>query len=516
MRWLLLLVLCCWCVLSSALTAAETPAKSAEWAKAREQQRKGRQSLEKGAAADRLERATKAAKVIADLLTKAVDLEACRTDPDLLGLIAGVRLLSPEAAEPLTVTLATLPEQPTTDAKKLKSWAQVLEVKRKDALRPTEKLAQQALAAGVPAVARDCVDQALTFWPGHKDLRRNLGMTLVGDRWYGPHDLELTKLGLAWDDQLGWIVAKERARYEKGEYFDLQEKTWTTIAAANAMHAVAARKWVIQREHVQVQGTAPLADLIDTANRLEAFYDRVFAAYSGFFVKSGKQGDPDLKLLFGMLDHPRLVVNVAKDKAFYRQSLPPMVQAGWSDGMFISSTKESYFYSGSTEVIYHEFTHQILHIFTGDDRAPAWLVEGAAVYTQGPQFADGRMRLGQVDCNSHLRMFIKQERQGQALTLAKIMSIEDGRAWGGSATPELNYPAAGAVVQFCMEANDRRYRADFIDYLRDSYRGETRGYKLWEYLGIDYSAFETQYAQWLSDFIKPAEEPEVRATHRKD
>ncbi len=505
MRWfaIILLILCWWPLAgaSAGLSASEAPAKVAEWLQAREQQRKNRNQLQKGAAADRVERAGKAAKIIAELLTK--NPGASRSDPDLVALIDGVRYLSPAAAETLAATLASLPEAATTEPKVLKKWTQQLELKRKDVLKPTEKLAQQALAAGVPSVARDCVDQALTFWPDHRDLRRNLGMTLVGGRWYGAHDLELTKQGFAWDDKLGWIVASERARYASGEYYDLQTKTWTTIAAANAARAVAANRWVIQGEHVQVQGTAPLADLVDTVNRLEAFYDRVFAAYSGFFInpgKAGKAGDPDLKLLFGMLDHPRLVINVAKDKPLYQESLPPMVRAGWSDGMFISSTKESYFYSGSTEVIYHEFTHQILHIFTGDNRAPAWLVEGAAVYTQGPQFDGGRMTLGKVGNNSHLQMFIRQSRHGEALTLGKIMSLEDGRMWMNSTTPELNYPAAGAVVQFCMEADERRYRADFLDFLRDSYRGETRGYRLWEYLGLDYSTFETSYADWLNGF----------------
>lgn len=510
-------------VLCGVLFAAEPPAQAAEWVKAREAQRKGRQALEKGAAVDRIERGTKAAKILAEVLAKNLDKGAYRTDSALLDLLAGVQLLNPEAATPLKAALAALPEQPPADRQVLKSWNQVLELKRKEILKPTEKLAQDALKLGVPSVARDCVDQALTFWPQHRDLRFNMGMTAVGNRWYGPHDLELTKQGLAWDDKLGWIKVGEQERYVAGEYYDIQEKSWTTIEAANALHAVAAKKWVIQREHVQVQGTAPLAELIDTANRLEAFYDQVFSAYSGFFVKSkmtmseakkspkNKKDDLNIKLLFGMLDHPRLVVNVAKDKQFYQQSLPPMVKAGWSDGMFISSTAESYFYSGSTEVVYHEFTHQILHIFSGTSRSPAWLAEGAAVYTQGPQFHHGRLVLGQVGENSHLRMFIKQQRKGEALALAKIIAIEDGRDWMNSETPDLNYPAAGAVVQFCMEAEERRYRADFLDYLRDCYRGETRNYKLWEYLGLDYSTFETKYEQWLTEFTKGKNGPALKA-----
>ena len=490
--------------------AAEAPAKAAEWAKAREQQRKGRQALEKGASEDRLSRADKAAKIIAELLAKAPEFGVGDHDADLLDLIAGVMFLNPAAAEPLRTALEKFPE--TSDPAKAKAWSQLLESRRKELLRPTERLFKQALDAGVPSVARDCLDQALTFWPDHKDVRRNLSEAKQGDRWYGPRDQQRLKAGLVWDMKLGWIVASARERYAKGEYFDLQDKTWTTLEAANAKRAAASSRWVIPTEHLIVQGTAPLTVMVDTANRLESFYDRVFASYSGFFVKAGAKGGSDVKLLFGTSAHDPLVINVAKDKEAYQASLPPRVSAGWSDGMFTSSTKESYFYQGSAEVIYHEFTHQILHVFTDTNRAPAWLTEGAAVYTQGPVFREGRMELGHVDTNSHLRLYIRQSREDKALPLGKILKLEDGLAWSNSPTPDLNYPAAGAVVQFCMESEQRRYRADFLDFLRDSYRGETRGYELWEYLGMDYASFDKRYATWRDDFIaKPPREAPAAA-----
>ena len=268
--------------------AAESPTKAAEWAKSREQQRAGRQALEKGASADRLDRADKAARIIAELLAKAADLGAARQDPELTQLIAGVRFLDPAAAEPLDVAREKLPQ--VADPAKARAWNQLLDSKRKELLRPTERLFKQALDAGVPSVARDCLDQALTFWPDHKDVRRNLSEVKEGDRWYGPRDQQRLRAGLVWDMKLGWIVADARERYAKGEYYDLQDKAWTTLEAANAKRAAASSRWVIPTEHLIVQGTAPLTVMVDTANRLEAFYDRVFASYSGFFVKAGAKG----------------------------------------------------------------------------------------------------------------------------------------------------------------------------------------------------------------------------------
>jgi hypothetical protein len=182
---LLLLPVCTW--------AAEGQAKAAEWAKAREQVRKGRQAMEKGASEDRLNRAEKAAKIIQELLVKAPDLGVSRQDRDLADLVAGVRFLNPAAAEPLIASLAALPA--AVDDSKAKGWKSLIDSKRKELLRPTERLFKQALDAGVPSVARDCLDQALTFWPDHKDVRRNLSEEKSGDRWYGPRDQQRLKAG---------------------------------------------------------------------------------------------------------------------------------------------------------------------------------------------------------------------------------------------------------------------------------------------------------------------------------
>ena len=494
------LLACALLLLSGSLQAVDTTAKDLEWARTREQARTARVDMAKGAAQDRVARAGKAAAVVAALLEKAPANGAGRDDRDLGDLIAGVRFLAAPAAAPLEAALKALPE--AADPAKAKAWRLLVEAKRADVLRPTERLFKQALDGGVLTVARDCVDQVLVFWPDDRDLRRNLGQSEHAGRWYGPRDMALVSQGMVWDEKLGWVVEKDRSRYGKGDYFDLQEKEWTTLSEADTAHGVAAKPWIIQTEHLQIQGTAHLADLVDVANRLEEFYGQIFAAYCGFFVRPGAKQGADLKLLFGMLDHPRLVVNVAKDAAGYRASLPPGVSAGWSAGMFISSTRQSYFYTGYVSAIYHEFTHQILHIFTGRDQGPAWLVEGAAVYTQAPVFVDGHMRLGALDENVHLQAFIKQQRAGKALTLPQVLALDGFNAWSGSATPALNYPAAGSVVQFAMEAEGRGYRADFIDFLRDSYVGQTGGHRLWEYLGLDRPAFDKQYQAWVADFTK--------------
>ena len=47
-----------------------------------------------------------------------------------------------------------------------------------------------------------------------------------------------------------------------------------------------------------------------------------------------------------------------------------------------------------------------------------------------------------------------------------------------------------------MEMEDRRYRADFIDFVRDSYRVSTSGRSLFHYLGVSASLLYEQYQAW--------------------
>ena len=496
-----------WCIMllcGAGAWASEDPVRTADWMRQRELLRKQRSPYEQGAEDGRQARAERGAKIVADLLLKAKDQGVGRDDAGLRDLIAGIRYQYAPAALSLAGGLAALPEHAAVDPKQAKAWSQLLEARRKVVLQPTEKLFLDTLH-DAPELAHDCVEEALVLWPDHRDLRRNLGQVRVGERWYGPREAELAKSGLVWDGRFGWIIEHERARYEQGEYYDLETKAWSSLADADERHSQPATRWVVLTEHLEVRGTAKLVDLVDTANRLETFYDRIFAAYAGFFVRGGtignskRQSEPELKLLFGMLDHPRLVINVARDQAGYRASLPPGVDPGWSAGMFISHTRECYFYAGYTAAVYHEFTHQILHLFTGGNRAPAWLVEGAAVYAQAPVFRDGRMELGVITGNHHISSYFEQLAQGKAMPLERVLQLEDGAAWTRSPNPDLNYPGAGAVVQYCMEADERRHRSDFIDYLRDAYQGQTRGYHLWDYLGMDNEALTRGFTLWAGD-----------------
>jgi len=493
--------------LAPLLAAEPLSAATQRWLSERTVQRKERATIITAAEADRRDRAAKAAKQLEELFKRAAESRVAGQESQLSALITGIHSIHPDPVKGFKERLAALgpvPEAPAPAA--IRAWTKVLADKRSAMTKPTEQLGQRALEAGVLGIAHQCLEQVLTIQPDHAGLRKNLRQVQIDGRWYGPREQEIAKSGLRWDQRLGWIVGKEAAQYADGRYFGLDTKQWTTMAAADAGHRTWAKPWVIKTEHLEVRGTAELSKLVEVANRLEEFYGRIFGSYSGFFA-GGKGQARDVRLIFGLLDHPPLVVNVAYDKADYPASLPNGISAGWTAGMFIPSASASFFYAGPQEVLYHEFTHQILHMFTNGNQAPVWVVEGVAVYTQAPTFVDGRMVLGRLAGNSHLLHQLRLIADKKEMSIDEILDFTSYQAWSEATDPGPQYSAAGMLVQFCMEAEGRRYRDDFIDYLRDAYRGETNERAVWLYLGLDRPTMIAAYKTWQEALAKQPTEP---------
>ena len=491
--WLSACLVLLWCTRPPA-PAADKPQAAADrkWFEARAANRSGREGMYKGAAADRLDRAKKAAVLAQEIAKKAADLRVPGQDQTFARIVEFIDRLDPAQAEPVQAAFAALPAEPAmAEAKAVKAWETFIKSKRAALTKATEVLGQKALDFGVTDIAYDCLQQVLTYDPDHASLRKALNQTKVDGRYYGPKDMELVKAGLRWDMKLGWFIAKDAARYEAGEYFDLQNRKWTTLDEANSLHSELATQWVVQTEHLEIRGTAKLQDLVDAANQLEAFYAQIFASYSLFFSK----GQGDIKLIFGLLDHPRLVTNIAKDPAAYKASLPSGVPAGFSAGMWVPAVGASFFYAGPMEVMFHEFTHQILDVFSSGSRAPVWVVEGIAVYTQAPIYAEGELRLGNLAKNGMIRSHFRRLIAGNAMTLDQLMALTHA-TWSATTDPGPQYSAAGALAQFCMEADNRKYRSDYVEFVRDSYLGQTQGHSLFDYLGMTRDDFVTAYKTW--------------------
>lgn len=479
----------------------------------REKQRQVRLDLRNAAQADRESRAAHAASQITALLDQIEAGGVHITGDDLWQLLAGLGRLSPDHLGDLPGRLRGLNVRDgKSDPAGIKALA---EARTSITDRPWELL-RNAAEAGHVRLATEFMWEVLYFDPDYEPIRKALGQQKVNpDKvgklkteqitgemaqrlpeikdlhpnryWFSPFDAARLKQGLWWDERFGWIDAKYPERYEKGFVYDLQRKQWTTLVEANAYHAKPGRDWVIRTEHMLITGTASLEVLAQVAGRLEALYDEIFRAFPGFFTESRRVDA--MRYALGLAEHKPFPVWVYADHAEYVQRADAV---SWSGGIFRPSNGTAYFYGRPSPTMYHEFTHQVLHVMTGGNRSPAWLTEGIAMFTDTVTFGIRGAAFPGAPADG-------------SWSLDDLFALRGGDDWYRAyETAQRNnrsspYGPAGSVVTFAMQADDHKLQADFVDFLRDSYRGRTGNRDLWEYLGMDGGAFRRAYAAWLGE-----------------
>lgn len=487
LRHLFLVVLC----LSPLLLHAQD-----RWSAERAQLRQHRATLREQAAADVARRASDAADAIHQLISHAESQRVAGQDNDIASMIRGLRRLDPEKAQALSEQLATLEAEPEESTRmEERTWQRQLDRAKRSALSRTGTLLNRAIDMSLHDLAHGFLIEILAFDPDNAGIRRGLGQVQVEGRWLTPHQQQMARQGLWWDEKLGWIVARDAERYADGEYFDLQSRSWTTLEQANQRRSELDHEWVINTGNIQLHTTLDLQDAIAMVTLLEEFYAGIFAAYAGFFTS----GRSDYRLIMGMAEHDPLVIWIYRDRDQFRShALARRANApDWSAGFWSPRDGASFFYGTDERVMFHEFTHQIFHIFAGGNRAPVWITEGVAIYSETPAFVDGLLHLGSYDSARRVQTHRNNARQQQHRRINDLLNLDHQR-WSGAQGSDVhrNYDAAGALTWFWMEADDRRYRADFVDYVRDAYRNQTRGRQLWDYLGMSRAAFIQHYQQW--------------------
>ncbi|MCA8926223.1 MAG: CAP domain-containing protein, partial [Planctomycetes bacterium] len=380
----------------------------------------------------------------------------------------------------LRAQLQSLPHTEPENAKKLLAGYQkqlqgVIDAAVADSLKAVER----CLSAGEPGQAFDLFAYILRLDPENERAHKALGhepvkgkwAELTDKRWLRKFEALQLKQGLVWDEKLAWIKIEDKARYEKGEVFDLQHGRWSTLAEANRTHSSPADPWVLKTEHFELRSTADLDVSARTSERLEAFYLAMFRQYDLFF------GNGAGALIFGVAKNTKpLIVNFYRDEQQFRANANP--PTGWAAGFYSGGQHASFFYdiqgsSANITVLQHEVTHQILGETAGGGGAMAWLAEGAAVYLEDAFFKDGGLVLGEMRHHQRVSTYAGNLRNGGNEHSLKTMITDyvTSAQWdsGDIAT---NYRGAGAAVYFLCNFDEGRYRADFVEFLRDAYRGQ--------------------------------------------
>jgi len=500
-------------VLGLLLAMTSASASADTWSQQRQQLRDTRVEFLASLETNQSQRAAAAETRLRAFLDE-IEEAGWRCDAEALwGLVAGVQRMDParigDLPDRVRKIIAAAPDgvKKKTD----RAFTAALKTARQELTDDTYDLLRRAAKVGEVQAAVELMRQVLTFDPDHKAIRKALGQVRLADKyadrlpdtaqprrakaipelagydpdrnWFSPFDAKMLRKGLVWTARSGWMPFDHADRYERGQVFDMQKRRWSTLASANEEHRRPGRDWVIRTEHVEVRGTADLDKMAQVATDLEAIYDEIFSVYAAFFAEGGKH-DP-LKLALGLVEHKPLVVWVYRTRQEY---LDRSGAVEWSGGIFRPDNGTTYFYGGPSTTMYHEFTHQVLHVMTGKNESPSWLTESIAQFTETADMADGEL------------LFLGAPYVGQ-IALDDLFALRSGAAWSRHVERYngVCYAEAGSVSTFCMQADEGKYSADFIDFVRDSYRGKTRGRAIWEYLGLSKRDFAESYRAWGED-----------------
>lgn len=424
--------------------------------------------------------------------------------------LAGELAPSAEAAGVLATEISGLEHVSGTleeERKRAKDFTARLAASLKPLLERLFVAVDRCLGAGEPGLAFDVYQWILRIDPDNERAHRGLGETRLGTRWLRPFEADQARAGLAWDEKLGWILEKERARYEAGEYFDLDQKRWAKVADLERLHAQPATPWKLRSEHFDLVSTADLALSVRVLGRLEAFFLQAFRQYDLFFA--GKGGAGAGALIFGMApSKKRLLIHFYRDRdQFLKEAKPPVA---WAAGFYTSQKHASYFHADGDafveSTLQHELTHQILGEYSQDGTPPQWLAEGAAVYLEDAFFRSGTLTLGTLENHTRVLAYRSAVRAAQKEhSLREVLRFITIREWD-SGDIQMNYRGVGAVLYFLMSFDGGRYRGDTITMLRDAYGGNVRPIE--DYFGLSQTSLDLLMTRFYRDCEPRLDSPE--------
>jgi hypothetical protein len=377
------------------------------------------------------------------------------------------------------------------------------------------------------ALADTCLRGALERQPDHPEARRLLGYVPHAGGWAKPFAVRQLHEGLVDHPVFGWQPSDWLPHLDRGELpAPGQKLRWLAAADADRLRAGWKPPWKILTEHFEIQTNLPLSEAIGLGRRLEAFHDLFQALMADLvgenlplarrFRDPAFVGEPASK--------PHLVYYFAS-KDQYADYLSQRGYAAEiaeeSLGFFDPSSKSSrggrapaYFFHDPggqlpvTANLYHEVSHQLLFAMAGPNAYTKnvgnyWVFEGLGTYfeTVEPK-PDGSLEVGGLVGRRIAEAIKALVDQGRIIPLDRFVALGEDGFKRNDAGIYLRYQEAMALTVFLMEAHQGAYRAGFLDYVRDAYRGRikrTTGRKLEDRVGQPFATLEDEFLSFLRD-----------------
>ncbi len=435
----------------------------------------------------------------------------------------------PEVASAQSRGLASVASGPARPggSDSIPNWSAELRKIRLKSATELFDLAKRALAAKPPVYshAAVCLREVLDRQPDHPEARRLLGYIPYEGGWARPFAVRQLKEGNVNHSVFGWVPAEWVAHLDRGElpaYSVRGQKQvrWLPADEANRLRSNWKNPWQIATEHFEILSDAPLNETIEFARRLEAFYDVFFTLLADLVGENlplaRRFRSPSLTGETSYKPH-QIYYFATKDE--YVAHLTPLAgeDIGESLGYYNPPRQGkgnraiAYFFRDLggqlpvTATLYHEVSHQLLFETAGlnaymKNVGNYWVFEGLGTYfeTVMPQ-PDGTLEVGGL-VGERLAAAQQSLADGKFLPLEEFLRL-DQNAFNRRNRILANYQQAEALAVFLMQWNDGTYRDDFLDYVKDAYRGRikrTTGRSLEDRLGQPWRVVETQFRSFLA------------------
>lgn len=386
-------------------------------------------------------------------------------------------------------------------------------------------------------IASLCLRAVIARDPDHQESRRLLGYVPYEGGWATPQAAENFKGGLVLDETFGWVPSDWLPHLRDGLLPGVISRgrpiPWLPADAANALRDSIQHGWIIKTEHFEIRTDVPLAEAVRFGRRLEALNDAFFLNFGDLVGEklpmARRFRDPG-RAPSTKDDGKRHSVFYFADKQEYVNYLRPSEGPDIvnSLGTYLPAKKgqpqsagRSYFFrddGGQIDVLstlFHEASHQLLFETLPPTRQEAnsgnyWVWEGLGTYfeTFTPQ-PDGSYQLGGL---VGPRIAKAQEQiliDGLFIPIAEFAAMDKSRFQAGRDV-RMHYAQAMALTVFFLNADNGRYRDDFLDYVDDAYKGRFRrggtGIPLIERIGVEPKTLESEFLKFLRGGLEPAKQ----------
>ncbi len=398
------------------------------------------------------------------------------------------------------------------------SWQAELRTYRKAYAIELDKLASQAVKAGLPSYAFQLIREVAFHDSDHVRARRLVGFVRYKEEWVSPFEATKLKNKEVWTAQWGWLPGSHVARYEKGER--LNGIRWVTAERDAQLRGDFSNAWAIRTEHYLLKTNFSLEHGVALASSLEEFHGFFEQTFAGFF------NDP--KRLQSLFEKPDAAARAtakpfqihffrSRDEYIAKLQKKYGQQITITNGLYDTDDLIVYSFHNPMEpaepTLYHEATHQLLAAHLKPSPVIAreenfWLIEGIACYIESFRVADGEVSLGDPRFLRFESARFRKLKDGYYLPLAEFTAMGKDAF---QRHPEIknNYSQASGLVHFFMHYEGGRYRDDLIEHLRDVYKQAESGRRpraLEILIGSNFAELDQQYGEYVLKVSKSLKE----------